>query len=56
MSADGLIPTRIVVDRRSWDDIVAAMERPGEPTPAMRELMSSNPPESEPRARNSRER
>lgn len=48
LPADVMVPARLVVSRESWDDIVASLERPGAPTPAMRELMASAA--AEPRA------
>lgn len=38
--ADYIVPTRIVVSPESWEWIVDEIERPSEPTPALRELMS----------------
>ena len=37
--AEYLIPHRGVVDAASWERIVAEMDHPAEPTPALRQLM-----------------
>jgi uncharacterized protein (DUF1778 family) len=34
-----VIPARVVVDAETWDWVLGEMEHPGEPTPALRELM-----------------
>lgn len=37
-----LIPHRVVVDAETWERIVAEMDRPAEPTPALRGLMRAD--------------
>jgi len=37
-----LIPHRVVVDASSWERIVAEMDSPAEPTPALRRLMRAD--------------
>jgi hypothetical protein len=39
LPADVLVPARLAVTRKSWDELVKAIESPSAPTPAMRELM-----------------
>lgn len=36
---DALIPTRLVLDDKAFDRVVAQLERPAAPTAALRELM-----------------
>ncbi|MBE0417871.1 MAG: hypothetical protein IBX63_08915 [Coriobacteriia bacterium] len=38
--AEYIVPTRLVVSSETWETIVDQIENPGEPTPALRELMS----------------
>ncbi|MFA5843212.1 MAG: hypothetical protein WC971_00070 [Coriobacteriia bacterium] len=37
--AEYVVPARVVVDAQTWDWILDEIENPGEPTPALRELM-----------------
>ena len=34
-----MIPANVQVDAESWDRVLAGIEQPAEPTPALRELM-----------------
>ncbi|HEY5468504.1 MAG TPA: hypothetical protein VIK85_05330 [Coriobacteriia bacterium] len=37
--AEYIVPNTIVLAAESFDDLVASIENPGEPTPALRDLM-----------------
>ena len=39
LPADALVPARIVLTRRSFDQVVERLRSPGEPTRELRELM-----------------
>ena len=45
LPADIIIPPRLVVSRRSFDEILEQIENPGEPTEAMRALFPEREPE-----------
>lgn len=40
--AEYLIPHRVVVDAETWERVVAEMDSPVEPTPALRRLMRAD--------------
>lgn len=40
--AEYIVPHRIVVDAGTWEQLVAELERPAEPNPALRDLMHAD--------------
>jgi uncharacterized protein (DUF1778 family) len=42
LPADALIPARLVLTKKSFEQVVRSLNEPGEPTEALRKLMSSD--------------
>jgi len=42
LPADAIIPPRIVVSKKTGEDIAAMIEKPRAPTPAMKEMMGGD--------------
>lgn len=42
LPADALVPPRLVLTRRSFEDVLRRLRSPGKPTKALRDLMSDD--------------
>jgi len=47
LPADLFVPARVVVTRRSFEEVARRLRSPGRPTPALRKLMLGEPPDGD---------